>query len=325
MALRLVLLDITFQKFLKLENELNLFILPYLCRKLFLFKFKNVSFSSSRASYLDSCVIQVFNKQVSNSCYTNFLIVFITSKKNYGNPFLKGVFSDFKDTKKLDYPVQSFSHDLRSSLFNLQSYLEIIYEYRYKLHENQYLNFLETLNTEVSRITLLTSKLLETSCIQDGNILFSSENTDFLFPLIKSYKLNSLQKNLFLYPINIIFSNQIKCDSNLIHQVLSNFISNSIRFTRFGGKLLLKCNSGFIFDLVDRDEYFFLRIIFLDNGIGIPRLVSTLTSLEMCMHNLHQNRIGSSIVNKFLHFHITNNRFYGFSYRGTITFFNLTF
>lgn len=303
------------------EKNVNFFNFPYSLRKFIFFYFKKSNFLWFHYITNNNCSVHFFSKKGSTLYSSKFFICFIFLKNSLDTLF-KGDFLEYKETKKLSSSIRFLSHDLKSALFNLQSYSEILYEYRYKIKEKQTLDFFEILNIEVSRIILLTSKLLEESNTRNKNNLLSLQNLYFIKSLLDSYRLNSLQKNIFLYQINVAFLNKVKSDQILICQILSNFINNSMRFTQFGGKLLIKSNSGVIFDLIVPRKSFFIRICIVDNGIGIQKILS-LSNSNFRLNRLNQTGIGLDIVKKYLDAHRVKSHLYGFSLRGTINFFNL--
>lgn len=303
------------------EKNVNLFNFPYCLRKFIFFYFKKSSFPCSHYITNNNCSIHFLNKKGLTLYPSKFFICFILFKNSL-DTLLKFDFLEYKETNQLSSSIRFLSHDLKSSLFNVQCYSEILYEYRYKIKEHEALDFLEILNTEVSKIILLTSEFLEESNTRNKNNLLSLQKLYLIKSLLDSYRLNSLQKNIFLYQINLLFLTKVKSDQSLICQVLSNFVNNSMRFTRFGGKLLVKSNSGLIFDLTVRRKSFFIRICIVDNGIGIQK-IPFFGNSNSPLYKLTQTGIGLNIVKKYLDIHFVKPHKYGFSLRGTTNFFNL--
>lgn len=215
--------------------------------------------------------------------------------------------------RSVDFPIRLLSHELKSTFFNVKSYLEIIYEYKYSLNEDQLLHFLESTNTEIYRASLLMNNLLDNSKINIQNCIFSVENLSFVLFFMDFYRLNSLQKKILLYSDNLYFFCRVKCNPLLIQQVLSNLLSNSLRFTVSGGKLLLRVNRGFIWSLVELEIQTFLRFSLIDNGIGASNDI-----FSLC-----ENKIGYKILMGFLRVHRSESHYYRLLFRGNLGFFNL--
>ena len=169
--------------------------------------------------------------------------------------------------------INNLVHEIRSPLFNIKSFLETLYEYYFQLTDTQILEFLEIANQETVRLIKLSSTSLELSkCNPQVAVSYSFISiTQLLNQVTKSYEITRLHKNIVFY---------VKAPSNfpkvigsydLSLQVLTNLITNSLKFTYPFGSIVVKLRLLTSLSIKTRKKYFLLRIDIIDNGIGISK------------------------------------------------------
>ena len=157
--------------------------------------------------------------------------------------------------------VADVSHELKTPLTSIMGYSETLQEGDYDKELQQ--KFLKVINSEAIRMTKLVNDLLTLSKFDDGKTNW--EKTEFdLGKLVKSCQEN-LQIEMDKKKIKaecFVTANvpKVYSDKDGIERVVLNVLSNSIKYTKEGGRL--KIYVGFVYN----DAY--IKII--DNGIGIP-------------------------------------------------------
>lgn len=164
--------------------------------------------------------------------------------------------------------VINVSHELRTPLASIQGYTETLLDGAIHDPDNN-VRFLNIIRQNAERLGRLTADLLTLSRIE-----LKIQRLQFA-----SYKLNPLIKDCIdtLRPvadkksIAIEFAQgdpdvEVFCDSESIHQVMTNLLDNAIKFTPEGGRILVSWNkrsdSG--------DGHPRAEISVTDTGIGIP-------------------------------------------------------
>jgi len=177
------------------------------------------------------------------------------------------VLQDVTKHTKLDNMRREFvanvSHEIRTPLTTIKSYTETLLEGASDDKETMR-TFLETIDSETDRMTLLTTDLLELSRFDNKqyNMQFEEHN---LISLIN----NSIRQNTVLAENkkqNIVFEPEqsnlpVICDSSRINQVINNVLSNSIKYSGENSKITITINTA------GRSYKVFMQ----DEGMGIPK------------------------------------------------------
>jgi len=155
------------------------------------------------------------------------------------------------------------AHDLRSpfnSLLGMTTLLISEYDF---LEKEEILKFLSDIKTSSQNIFRLLENLLSWAKLNSGIIDFNPSNVD-LFEISSRVKgtlnYNAKYKNIDL--INRIEKNQfVVADEQMLQSVFQNLLSNSIKFTDSGGKVIIDS------DFTGKDY----SIIVKDTGVGISK------------------------------------------------------
>lgn len=177
------------------------------------------------------------------------------------------VFQDITRRQMLDNARREFvanvSHELRTPLTTIKTYAETINDMGGENASDSVLHFVKVIENEADRMTRLVKDLLTLSQLDSSKQIERRRQFD-LASLIKSVceKLSISAKNSghriktdIDMPSTICFG-----EPDAIEQVLTNIISNSIKYTRAGGKIDVSCKGDF------STAYIVVR----DNGMGIP-------------------------------------------------------
>lgn len=170
--------------------------------------------------------------------------------------------------------INNLVHEIRSPLFNIKSFLETLYEYYFQLTDTQILEFLEIANQEIIRLIRLSSSSLNLSRFN------SNVSVPFYLLCIKQL-INQVRKS---YEITRLYKNIVFCikapsetprflgSYDLILQVLTNLVSNSLKFTYPFGLIIVKLRVTSSLSIKDRKRHFLVRVDIIDDGIGISKV-----------------------------------------------------
>jgi len=167
---------------------------------------------------------------------------------------------NLNDTK--DRFISIVSHDLRTPFSSILGFTDILLSEPEMPTEKrqEYINFIQ----ESSRSMLsLVNSLLDWTRLQTGRIQFEPERLNARFVISKALQMVSgaaLKKNIDLVS-NVNQDVFVHADENLLLQVFNNFLSNAIKFTNSGGKIVI----GYSPDIQNKQMEFFIE----DNGTGI--------------------------------------------------------
>jgi len=177
------------------------------------------------------------------------------------------VFQDITRRHMLDNARREFvanvSHELRTPLTTIKTYAETIADMDDGDTDSSVMHFIKVIENEADRMTRLVKDLLTLSQLDSSKAIERRKKFD-LSQLVSSVveKLSITAKNS---------GHRIKVDINMtspicfgepdaIEQVITNIISNAIKYTPAGGKIDIACYGDF------SKAYITVR----DNGIGIP-------------------------------------------------------
>ena len=133
--------------------------------------------------------------------------------------------------------VSIVSHELRTPLTAIKSFAEILRDEADNLDREEQENFLNIIDKESNRLTRLISDLLDLQKIQAGKMVWKSEVLDIVKIARETAELFSpafSNKGLELKVHCDIAGAKILGDGDKIVQVLSNLLSNAMKFTERG-------------------------------------------------------------------------------------------
>ena len=168
------------------------------------------------------------------------------------------------------------AHDLRSPFSSIIGLSELLTE---KMHKKDYEGIEEytaIIQNSSYRAMDLLSNLIVWARLQTGRMEFKSENVDLVSLINEVTELSSdfaRQKSLTIYrevPSSII----VLGDKAMISSVLRNLISNAIKFTNPGGKIVISTEQN----------NNILTVKVTDNGVGIKKNeIDKLFHIESCV------------------------------------------
>jgi signal transduction histidine kinase len=174
--------------------------------------------------------------------------------------------------------LASISHELRTPLNGIAGFAEMLYDGVLGPVSEEQRECLADMLSCSNQLRMLISQVLDLAKIEAGKMTFAYEPIS-LTPLIREV-IDSLQAIAKSKQVEILFQaddqvDSVQADASKLKQILYNYLSNALKFTRTGGwiKVAVRAEGGDAF-----------RIDVEDNGIGIaaadiPRLFSEFEQL----------------------------------------------
>ena len=209
--------------------------------------------------------------------------------------------------------ISNVSHELRTPLFNIKSFIETLSEYGEDLTHVQRREFLDTANHETDRLTRLVNDVLDLSRLESSRTYDLSEVylSQPIEQTLRTCQLNAKDKGIELFQEIESDLPPVMGNYDLILQVLTNLVGNSLKFTNAGGKVtVLAYQTPAESNTIDRAA---VKIEVADTGIGISAedkeaIFERFFRVENRVHTLEGTGLGLSIVRNIIEKH--NSRVY---------------
>lgn len=206
------------------------------------------------------------------------LKIFLTTYYERSNKagFL-GVLSDLRPQRKLERLKADFNsmivHDLRSPLNIIQGYIDIVRNQVVGNISPEQGELLYIAKENVDKVLKLIENFMLASKIEAGkfDINFEIQSINALIEAVYEQHLvltknKNIEMNIDL-DSNISFQ---QFDKLRIEQVISNYLSNAIKFTKQGGKITIKSRLVKEVNKLSGEETMAAFVAVKDTGIGIP-------------------------------------------------------
>ena len=204
--------------------------------------------------------------------------------------------------------ISNVSHELRTPLFNIKSFIETLSEYGEDLTHVQRKEFLDTANNETDRLTRLVNDVLDLSRLESSRT-YSLSEVDLVQPIeqtLRTCQLNAKDKNIELYQEIEDNLPGVVGNYDLLLQVLTNLVGNSLKFTNAGGKVTVKAyKTNAESNTLQQPA---VRVEVNDTGIGISAedkeaIFERFFRVENRVHTLEGTGLGLSIVRNIIEKH----------------------
>jgi two-component system sensor histidine kinase NblS len=138
--------------------------------------------------------------------------------------------------------ISNVSHELRTPLFNIKSYVETLHDMGDQLSEEDRQEFLGVANSETDRLTRLVNDVLDLSRLESNRVVQFSpvDLRPGLEQTLRSYQLNASDKQVDLSLEADPDLPDVLGNWDLILQVLDNLVGNALKFSRSGGRLMIR-------------------------------------------------------------------------------------
>lgn len=168
---------------------------------------------------------------------------------------------DMKDTF-----IQLTAHELRTPLTLVTGYSRLIEDYpplrRLMQTDSGIAPLMQGLSESVSRMQSVIEDLLTTSRIMTRKIELSMSRVvlvDIVRGVLATYQEALRERRLRVYFDPAEFPEAIRADDGLLYQMVSNLMSNAIKYTPDGGTITFRCDI----------QHAMVRLSIRDSGIGI--------------------------------------------------------
>lgn len=176
------------------------------------------------------------------------------------------VLHDITVMQKLDNMRQEFvanvSHELRTPLTSIKSYSETLMDGALEDTETAH-RFLNVINSEADRMTRLVKDLLQLSRLENEQLQWNMQPFGFdslVRSSVEKIELSAKEKGQIIECFSIGDKPQVLVDKDRIEQVILNVLTNAIKYTPEGGKIIVYVGRMY------SDAY--VKVV--DSGIGIP-------------------------------------------------------
>lgn len=177
---------------------------------------------------------------------------------------MAGVIYDTTDRKRLEQQKDEFiaiaSHELRTPLTSIKIYSHVLTEALKQETDNKRVSMVTELDGQVDHLIELMNSLLDTTRITEGHLDLKREKfniRDLIMERINMLQLTTQIHQLILLPGS---DEIISADRERIGQVLTNLISNAIKYSPDGGDVIVE-------SIKEGNN---LKVSISDKGVGIP-------------------------------------------------------
>jgi PAS domain S-box-containing protein len=174
-------------------------------------------------------------------------------------------FQNITVRKRLERQKDEFlgiaSHELKTPVTSLKSYAQVLYRRFVKKGDAEAAGHLVKMDNQLDRLTLLISDLLDVTKIEAGKMIFNETSFD-LDALVREIA-EELERTTDQHKINVKGSIEREAfgDKERIGQVLSNLISNAIKYSPAANKIWITLSEN-------KKE---ATVCVKDFGVGIPQ------------------------------------------------------
>lgn len=158
--------------------------------------------------------------------------------------------------------VASVTHELRSPLFAIESYVKALLRESKVLGDDERRQLVR-IEANAARLAHFVTSLLDLAKIERGKLEFRPRNADFarlVEDAVEFHRSRAEERGLALAFSADADLPPLRLDSDLITQVITNLVSNAIKFTARGGSVSVTARR--------KDDS--VECLVTDNGVGIP-------------------------------------------------------
>lgn len=172
---------------------------------------------------------------------------------------------DIEERIKLDKIKDEFlsmaSHELKTPVTSLKAFTQVLKMTFEKEQNQKAVDMLTKMDKQINKLSRLIVDLLDITKLDKGELAFDEEDFDFN-DLVEEI-VEEMQRTTQKHTIKTLLSGSeiIKGDRNRIGQVITNFLSNAIKYSPNANEIIVESS-------VDKDD---VTLCVKDFGIGIPR------------------------------------------------------
>jgi signal transduction histidine kinase len=160
------------------------------------------------------------------------------------------------------------AHELRTPMTSIVGYLDLLVEGKFEKLSDALLKPVTSLRRNAHRLKRLVDEMLDVSRIEAGRVTLqrtACDLGDIVTDVVQELSPLAAAKSQTL-DVEIVEPPRVDCDQDKIHQVVSNLMSNAIRYTPEKGEIRITA------DRAPEAQYAgsWARLRVRDNGVGIP-------------------------------------------------------
>jgi len=186
----------------------------------------------------------------------------ITQRKTLEETLKKGIEKERELNDLKSRFVSTASHEFRTPLASILIISDSLIAYWNKMEESQITSRLDKIKEQILHLSKIVNDVLQLSKIQEGKIELNTEKIDIVSlveGIIESFDVdNQLQNKIKLECFEKVI--MVFLDTRLIQQVLTNLISNAIKYSPENPEIIVRIEK----------KHSEILIGIHDNGIGIP-------------------------------------------------------
>jgi signal transduction histidine kinase len=180
--------------------------------------------------------------------------------------------ADHANHSKTEF-LANMSHELRTPMHAILSFASMGTEKVGVAAEDKLLRYFSRIEESGKRLLLMLNDLLDLSKLEAGKMIFLMEQGDLLQTVsnvVSEFQAFAAQNNIAINVESHSVSSKAWFDADRILQVVSNLISNAIKFSP-GNSVVKILFSDDLLTLDDGRQVDALRLTVSDEGIGIPK------------------------------------------------------
>ena len=173
--------------------------------------------------------------------------------------------------RRKDEFLANISHELRTPMHGILSFSRFGMQNVHTAPREKLARYFEQINTSANRLMELLNDLLDLSKNTAGRRTYRFEPhnlIDLINAVVLEFNASIREKSIALYLEHPSFPVIIDCEAASIRQVLSNLLTNAIKYSYPGGSILYSFLRQPDPDNPDREQ---ITLRIADEGIGIPR------------------------------------------------------
>jgi PAS domain S-box-containing protein len=159
--------------------------------------------------------------------------------------------------------LANMSHELRTPMVGILGFSEVL---KNSLEDEEFRHYADVIHKGGTRLMDTLNLILNISAIESDKINIEFNEFDLVSEIkevVEVFEKTAIQKGLSLKVESGFESKLINSDKKIVHQILSNLVNNSIKYT-FKGSILITV------DDVVKNNKLYAGIHIIDTGIGIP-------------------------------------------------------
>lgn len=179
----------------------------------------------------------------------------------FGRVFCVRDVSHQKEVERLKLElISTVSHELRTPMSSILGFSELLLTR--KLSEDRKKEYVSIMNSEARRLTDLINDFLDIQRMENGKQVYNMQYNSLDQIISEAARLfqNVGDKHSIVYNKKMRCLPLIYCDKDKMLQVMSNILSNAIKYSPDGGDVII--------DLAQKDGK--VKVSITDHGLGIP-------------------------------------------------------